>query len=101
MHTPFTPTQRKRIAEYLYGEREWTMARIAKAFGVVQPTISNDLAGLSTTDKINQSHKRGRPKGSGRKPKPEQPVSQPTSPLPVERAPVPSPPPWSQAQSCC
>jgi hypothetical protein len=36
----------KRLAEYLYGKREWTMERIAEALGVSQQQISKDLGGL-------------------------------------------------------
>jgi transposase len=58
---PFTPEERKDIAEYLYGEREWVMESIGKALGVSQATISNDLRGLSVTDKPSRP-KGGRPK---------------------------------------
>jgi ParB-like chromosome segregation protein Spo0J len=41
---PFTPEERKDLAEYLYGERDWTMARIAEALKVHVDTISQDLS---------------------------------------------------------
>jgi IS30 family transposase len=34
---------RQRIAEYLYGEKEWIMELIAEALNVSTATISNDL----------------------------------------------------------
>jgi hypothetical protein len=40
---PFTPSDRKRIAEYLYAEREWVMVRIAEALNVNQSTVTRDL----------------------------------------------------------
>lgn len=43
---PFTREERQNIAEYLYGEREWTMARIGQALNVSQKTISKDLTGF-------------------------------------------------------
>jgi len=63
---PFSAAERKKIAMSLYGG-EWTMAKIAKALGVSQRTISEDLRGLEATSKLNRP-KGGRPKSS--KPKP-------------------------------
>lgn len=40
-----TPTERKRIAKYLYNDQEWSQPRIAKALGVSKMTISRDLKG--------------------------------------------------------
>jgi ParB-like chromosome segregation protein Spo0J len=48
---PFTPQERQHLAEYLYGEREWTMARIAEALKVSIGTVSGDLRDFSTTEK--------------------------------------------------
>jgi hypothetical protein len=45
---PMTKEDRKRIAEHLYGAREWTMERIAEAFNVSKATISGDLRDCST-----------------------------------------------------
>lgn len=42
-----TPEERKDIAEYLYGERDWSQARIAQALNVSQKTISKDLGGYT------------------------------------------------------
>jgi ParB-like chromosome segregation protein Spo0J len=56
---PLTPDERQRIAEYLYGERDWTMARIAEALNMSTNTISKDLADFSPKVKIPR---RGRPK---------------------------------------
>jgi hypothetical protein len=65
---PLTKEDRKRIAEHLYGEREWTMDKIAKALNVSQNTISLDLCDLSTIDKSNKQPKTAsNPKGSGRR----------------------------------
>jgi hypothetical protein len=59
---PLTPEEGRHIAEYLYGEREWTMQRIADALKVSQKTISKDLEGVCTSG-INRP-KGDRPKGS-------------------------------------
>ncbi len=48
--------ERKDPAEYLYGERKWSQARIAEALNVSQRTVSNDLATVAN------STKRGRPR---------------------------------------
>ena len=58
---PLTAADRQRIAEYLYGEREWTMQRIAEALGVSQRQVSTDLASLEVTSKPSRP-KGGRPK---------------------------------------
>jgi hypothetical protein len=39
---PITKQDRKRIAEHLYGERAWTMERIAEALNVSQRAVSED-----------------------------------------------------------
>lgn len=41
-----SPASRRRIAEYLYGEREWSMAKIGQALRVSAMTISTDLHSL-------------------------------------------------------
>lgn len=38
-----SPASRRRIAEYLYGEREWSMQKIGQALRVSQQQISKDL----------------------------------------------------------
>ncbi len=53
---PMTPTERGRIAEYLYKDREWSMERIGEALNVDQRTISRDL------DTVSKTTKRGRPR---------------------------------------
>jgi ParB-like chromosome segregation protein Spo0J len=64
---PLTPKDRRRIAEHLYGEREWTMERIGAALGVSHQTIGRDLGNLSMTDKSKRQPKTAtNPKGSGR-----------------------------------
>lgn len=67
-----TRDDRKRIAEYLYGQREWTMEKIAEALDVSARTVSTDLEGFEATSKPPRP-KGGRPKGSGKRtgPKPE------------------------------
>ena len=59
----FTPEERKDIAEYLYGEREWTQERIAEALQVSQRTISSDLRELEVASNSKKS-RGGRPRGS-------------------------------------
>lgn len=51
---PFTAEERKDLAEYLYGEREWVMERIAQALNVSVQTISNDLLGFQPTGKLDR-----------------------------------------------
>ena len=58
---PFTPQERQQLAEYLYGERDWTMARIAEALNVATSTVSEDLRNFSTVEKRKG---RGRPRRS-------------------------------------
>lgn len=53
---PLTPENRKRIAEYLYGERDWTMARIGEALQISARTVSEDLKSVQKTER------RGRPR---------------------------------------
>jgi ParB-like chromosome segregation protein Spo0J len=67
---PMTKEDRKRLAEYLYGEQEWTMARIAKALNVSEPTIHRDLKDSSFTMKEPSRPKGGRPKGRASETKP-------------------------------
>jgi ParB-like chromosome segregation protein Spo0J len=69
---PMTKDDRKRIAEYLYGKREWTMEAIAKALNVHTSTIGEDLKEFSPRGK-NTPKGRGRPKGSRKRsgPQPE------------------------------
>jgi ParB-like chromosome segregation protein Spo0J len=73
---PMTAKDRQHIAEHLYGERQWTMQRIAEALSVSQRTISQDLRGLEVASKPARP-KGGRPKGSkrtnqrGKKPSPQ------------------------------
>jgi ParB-like chromosome segregation protein Spo0J len=62
---PMTREDRKRIAEHLYGERDWTMEKVAAALGVTQRTISEDLRGLEVASKPSRP-KGGRPKGSAK-----------------------------------
>jgi hypothetical protein len=51
---------RERISNrFDYGEREWTMKRIAKAPNVAQSTITEDLRGLSTVDKLSRPREAG------------------------------------------
>jgi predicted transcriptional regulator len=65
---PMTRRDRKRIAEHLYGRREWTMGRIAEALGVSQATITKDLKGLLPSNKPHRPNG-GRPKGGRSSPK--------------------------------
>lgn len=62
---PMSRDDRKRIAEYLYGKREWTMERIAEALNVSTFTVSKDLEVFSSP-KNPPRPKGGRPKGSGK-----------------------------------
>jgi len=61
-----TKEDRKRIAEHLYGKKEWTMERIAEALNVAQSTITEDLRNLSTVDKSKPAKTASNPKGAGR-----------------------------------
>jgi hypothetical protein len=53
-----SPNDRKRIAQHLYGEKEWTQERIADALNVAQSTVAKDLGELSTRN----NSKKGRPR---------------------------------------
>jgi hypothetical protein len=64
---PMNAEERGRIAQYLYGEREWSQAKIAQALMVSQKTISNDLSGISNVTNSGQTERRGRPRGRPRK----------------------------------
>jgi len=61
-----TPQDRKRLAEYLYGERDWTMARIAEALNISIGTVSSDLADFSTPEQsaTNRRTRTGRPRNA-------------------------------------
>jgi ParB-like chromosome segregation protein Spo0J len=64
---PITKEDRKRIAEYLYGEREWTLQRIAEALNVTKSAISKDLMEIVSSGN-NQKHAKTptNPRGAGR-----------------------------------
>lgn len=73
---PFSRDDRKRIAEYLYGQKEWTMQRIAEALNVSEPTIHRDLSNSFTMKELKPAKSASNPKGAGRpkgstKPKPK------------------------------
>lgn len=57
---PFSEADKKRIAEYLYGEKGWTMVRIGEAIMVSQQRVSQLLA----TSNSRPPGRAGRPKGS-------------------------------------
>jgi len=63
---PMTKDDRKHIAEYLYGKREWTMERIGEALGVGQGTISKDLGNSFQGNKLKPAKTTSNPKGAGR-----------------------------------
>jgi predicted ArsR family transcriptional regulator len=63
---PMTKDDRKRIAEYLYGTKEWTMEKIAEALDVGKTTIERDLANLPTPGKLKPAKTASNPKGAGR-----------------------------------
>jgi transposase len=63
---PMSRTDRKRIAEYLYGKREWTMERIAEALGVGKSTVARDLDNFPSVGKLNSAKTDTNPKGAGR-----------------------------------
>lgn len=66
---PMTKEDRKRIAEYLYGKRDWTIARIAEALNVGKSAIQRDLAHLPAAGKCQEDRSLdslGRKKSSGR-----------------------------------
>jgi hypothetical protein len=65
---PLTAADRKRIAEHLYGLREWTMQRIAKALSVSTDTVSRDLVNFPIVGKSKKQPKTAtNPKGAGRR----------------------------------
>ena len=57
--------ERKRLAAYLYKDLQWSQQRVAEALSVDQKTVSRNLDELG----IVPNSKKGRPKGSGAKPK--------------------------------
>jgi hypothetical protein len=63
---PLSREDRKHIAEYLYGSKEWTMEAIAKALRVGFGTVARDLSNLSRTDKSKPAKTATNPKGAGR-----------------------------------
>jgi AraC-like DNA-binding protein len=60
---PMTKQDRQRIAEHLYGERDWTMQRVAEALGVSQKTVSKDLSDFIPKVR-NVPRGKGRPKNT-------------------------------------
>jgi ParB-like chromosome segregation protein Spo0J len=60
---PMSKKDRERIAQYLYGKKQWTMQRIAEASKVGTKTISRDLEGFVAKTKPDRP-KGGRPKGA-------------------------------------
>jgi ParB-like chromosome segregation protein Spo0J len=63
---PMTKDDRRRMAEYLYGSRDWTMERIAEALNVTAMTVSRDLGNFNTMLKLKASKTTSNPKGAGR-----------------------------------
>ena len=62
-HKGFTPTERKRIAEYLRLEHDWTVQAIAAALNVAVGTISTDLEGVfNSENSAKQKSRGGRPR---------------------------------------
>jgi Helix-turn-helix len=80
---PLTREDRIRIAEYLYGQRNWTMEKIAEALNISTATIGRYLNGFS------QSEKTSRPKGG--RPKGKRQVKKRTGPTPDQRGPLRGP----------
>jgi hypothetical protein len=74
---PFTPEERKDIAEYVYGERDWTLVRIGQALNVSKSQVAKDLKGFPPSGKPNRP-KGGRPKGSTK------PRKSPNAPTPEQ-----------------
>jgi hypothetical protein len=77
---PMSAKDRQRIAEHLYGQREWTMQRVAEALGVSKATISGDLRNCSTPEQLKPAKTAANPKGAGRpkgrkNPKPPPPMT--------------------------
>jgi ParB-like chromosome segregation protein Spo0J len=68
---PLGRKDRQRIAELLYGEREWTMERIAEALNVGKSTVARDLEDSFPTVGKPSRPQGGRPRGTNTKaPKP-------------------------------
>ena len=64
---PLSKQDRQRIAQHLYGSREWTMQRIAHALNASSSTIHADLVNFSVPEKLGPHTKTARnPKGAGR-----------------------------------
>lgn len=64
---PLTKEDRQRIAQHLYGSREWTMQRIAEALNVGKTTVQRDISNCSTVEQLNPHTKTAsNPKGAGR-----------------------------------
>jgi hypothetical protein len=55
-------TGTKRIAEYLCGEREWTMQRISEALNTTHKTISKDLDEFVPKVQTHERHSKRGPK---------------------------------------
>jgi ParB-like chromosome segregation protein Spo0J len=72
---PLTRDDRKRLAEHLYGQKEWTMEKIAEALNTTPMTVSRDLEGFNTVLKPSRP-KGGRPKGTGQSKKKRAPTSE-------------------------
>jgi len=93
---PLSPADRVRIAENLYGEKGWTMQRIADALAVSKKTISKDLKdSVVTRVTIPDIPKVGRPKGTPNPPK-AMPERQGASPPPPAKPEPPKRKPASQ-----
>jgi ParB-like chromosome segregation protein Spo0J len=63
---PMTKEDRQRIAKYLYGDREWTMQRIADALNTSKQRISEDLANCPDSGQSKPAKTASNPKGAGR-----------------------------------
>jgi ParB-like chromosome segregation protein Spo0J len=62
-HKGFTPTERKKIAEYLKVDQGWSQQAIAAALDVSQYTVSKDLEGIiETYNSPEVKKRRGRPR---------------------------------------
>jgi transcriptional antiterminator len=57
---------KKRIAEYLYGKREWTMQRLAEALNVSKMQISREFDDCNATLQSKPTKTATNPKGAGR-----------------------------------
>jgi ParB-like chromosome segregation protein Spo0J len=95
---PLSPADRVRIAENLYGEKGWTMQRIADALAVSKKTISKDLKdSVVTRVTIPDIPKVGRPKGTPNPPSSKaMPERQGASPPPPVKPEPPKRKPASQ-----